>query len=90
MAMKINKYPAPKGMPERNGTTQWMFGDEVQPTQKREMTYNGPPMQASGRRRYSSILVQLALRALARARNRSYQIKTKQAQIAPMPTLRNG
>jgi hypothetical protein len=66
--MKIKRYPIPNGMPERKGTTQWTFGDAVQPTQKREITYRGPPMQARGSLRYSSIKAQLALRAFARAR----------------------
>lgn len=64
-----------------------MFGEAVQPIQKREITYRGPPMQARGSLRYSSMKAQLALRAFARARKPSYHRKTKQARTAPMPTV---
>lgn len=87
MAMKMSRYPIPKGTPDKNGTTQWMVGEAVHPIQKSEITYRGPPIQASGRRRYSSIFAQLAWRALARARKPSYQMKMKHAKIAPTPTV---
>lgn len=73
-------------IPDTMGTAQWMFGEAVQPIQKRETTYSGPPTHANGRRRYSSISDHFAPLAFALARNESYQRNIPHAMKAPTPT----
>ena len=84
--MKINMKPMPNGSPASMGTAQWMWDDEVQPSQNSEITYRGPPMQASGKRRYSSMDDHWALALLARRRTESYQRKVARAKTEPMAT----
>ena len=69
--MKISTKPMPKGRPASKGTIQGVSGLADHPSQKREMTNSGPPMQASGKRRYSSIEDHRALAFLARCRTPS-------------------
>jgi hypothetical protein len=73
-------------MPDKAGTDQWMLGKTVQPIRNIGMTYSGPPMHASGRRRYSSICAHVAFLALARDRKLSYQRNIIQATTAPTPS----
>jgi hypothetical protein len=49
MAIKINMYPIPKTIPDSMGTTQEISEDNIQPSQRRDTTYRGPPRQASGK-----------------------------------------
>ena len=63
-----------------------MSGDAVHPSQNKDITYRGPPTQASGRRRYSSMEDQRALADLARRNTESHNKKMQHAIQAPHPT----
>lgn len=57
MAMNIIWYPNPYGMMARSGTIQCTEVFDAQPSQRRATTNAGPPVQASGSRRYSGCFV---------------------------------
>lgn len=69
--MKMRTKPIPNGRPASSGTIQCTPGLADHPSQKREMTKSGPPMHASGKRRYSSIEDHRALAFLARCKTPS-------------------
>jgi hypothetical protein len=52
--MKIRRYAIPKGIAAPMGTSQWIKGRAVQPSQKRLRGRRGAARQARGRRRNSS------------------------------------
>ena len=66
----MSRYAIPKGMAARTGTIQWIEGLAVQPSQNIETLSSGAPRQASGTRRYSSLLYQAGCGILLRVRSR--------------------
>ena len=58
LTIKMSRNPDPNARPLSIGAIQCTSGLADQPSQKRPTTINGPPTQASGKRRYSSMLAQ--------------------------------
>lgn len=84
--MKMSIKPRPKGMPLSMGATNEVSPSRAEkPSQKRETTKVGPPTRASGRRRYSSRVVQGLPAATADARMPSQAQKMGRLRRAPAP-----